>query len=175
VKASQIVADAILYWDPSTKWAEGNDHGTMSKVKVVDPTPRHWKWDFNKHRHVDNGRPTLMGTYGIMVEVQEDPYSYPTFDKPKVKIATLNSLRGPYEQVAPRVAEAREARASAYRTAAAENKAANERIASVAANGALLGVKATGIYPFTMVQLPIAEFESMVAALAADGWRYEVP
>jgi hypothetical protein len=170
VKATEIKEGDILYWDPSNKWAGGHTRFDTPKVKVLDPVLRHWKWDFHEHSYKDSGKPTLMGTRGILVEVQDEPGTYA---EPRQKIATLNALRGPYERVARQVAEALKARVSAFQTQQEQNRSRNERMAAAIGQAAGLDVKATGLYPFTTIQVPIAEFEAMVAALAADGWRYE--
>jgi hypothetical protein len=170
VKAAEIKEGDILYWDPSNKWAEGRTRFDTPKVKVLDPVVRHWRWDFHDGSYKDAGKPTLMGTRGILVEVQDEPGTY---IEPRQKVATLNALRGPYDQVAQRVAEASRARVSAFGAQREQNRSRNERLAAAIGQAAGLGVNATGLYPFTVVQLPIAEFEAVVAALAADGWRYE--
>lgn len=170
MKATEIKEDDILYWDPSNKWAEGWSRFDTPEVKVLDPVVRHWKWDFHTRKYRDVGRPTLMGTRGILVEVQDGPGEYP---QPRLKIAMLNALRGPYEQIAPQVGKARRERIAAADAQRSKDQARNGRLGSAIGQAAGLGVKATGLYPFTVVQLPIAEFEAMVAALAADGWRYE--
>jgi len=170
MKAVEIKEGDILYWDPSNRWAEGYSRFDTPKVKVLDPVVRNWRWDFHDGSYKDVGRPTLMGTRGILVEVQDEPGMY---GEPRQKIATLNALRGLYEQVAPQVGRARRERIAAADAQREVELSRNDRLGSAIGQAAALGVKATGLYPFTVVQIPIAEFEAMVTALSADGWRYE--
>ncbi len=171
MKASEIATEAILYYDPSTRWTEGHNRPDTPKVKVLDPVPRHWAWDSPAGQYRDIGRRSMIATYGILVEILESGRSPGLVGRQK--IAVLGSLRGPYEQVAPKVDEARRVRQGAASAKRVGDGARNDRLLAAIDTASRLKIAATGIYPFTMVQIPIEQFEAMVSELDAGNWRYE--
>lgn len=164
MKASEITADAILYWDPATSWLNAPSH-RAAQVKVLDPVVRHWG------RQGDNfeARPrrSASTSSGILVEVWAgDPY-YPGMKR----VASLNSLHGPYEQAVALVEANRQKRLDRHRVQREQEREQMWRQEKAIADAAAIGIKATGLYPGTTVQVPIEQFETMVAVLRDNsGW-----
>jgi hypothetical protein len=171
MKASEIAVDAILYHDPSTRWAEGLNLPNTPKVKVLDPAPRYWAWDSTTNKYRDTGRRSIIATYGILVEILESTHSHSLVGRQKA--VALGALRGPYEQIAPKVDEARRVRQGAASAKRVKDGALYDRLLTATDAASRLKITATGLYPFTMVQVSVEQFEAMVSELDAGNWRYE--
>lgn len=164
MKASEIVADALLYWDPATAWVHAPS-GRATKAKVLDPQPQHWihrGGGFEVH-----SRRSVATTFGVLVEIQSED----DFVGGRQRVVALNSLRGPYEQAAALVEANRQKRLNQHHTQREQNLEQARRQEKAIAAAAALGIDATALFPGTTIQIPIEQFEAMVAVLRDNsGW-----
>lgn len=168
MKASEITADALLYWDPATAWLNAPS-SRATKVRVLDPVARHWICRGRDFEALP--RRSVTTTFGILVEVWAGDPHWPG----RKQIVALNALRGPYEQVAVLVEAQHQKRLNARHIGRELNLEQARRQERVIAAAAAIGIEATALFPGTTIQVPIEQFEAMVDSLYPCGCRSGQP